>query len=100
MIENKRPQRPRTAFMYYANENRESLQHQYPSVHYSEVGKILGDKWLELPSPQKEVRLIIPSSSRDISCKKQTTVLMIVMLFALRHVCSVLSNAYLFSLEV
>lgn len=64
--------------MYYANENRESLQHQYPSVHYSEVGKILGDKWLELPSPQKEVRLIIPSSSRDISCKKQTTVLMIV----------------------
>jgi len=53
-MEARRPQRPATAFMFFANENRESIQQAHPYAHHSEIGRIMGDAWIDLPAEKRE----------------------------------------------
>lgn len=50
-------QRARSAFMFFAEEQRPTVQAANPAVHHSELGKLLGEKWLEMSAEDKQVLL-------------------------------------------
>ncbi|GAM88026.1 hypothetical protein ANO11243_060550 [Dothideomycetidae sp. 11243] len=47
------PKRGLSAYMFFANEQRDKVREDNPGIKFGEVGKILGDKWKQLTDKQK-----------------------------------------------
>lgn len=48
------PKRPRSAFMYFSQANREDIKKQHPKMEFGEIGKELGKQWKKLGKEEKK----------------------------------------------
>ncbi|KAH0832509.1 non-histone chromosomal protein 6 [Fonsecaea monophora] len=48
------PKRGLSAYMFFANEQRENVREENPGISFGQVGKVLGDKWKALSDKQRE----------------------------------------------
>ena len=48
------PKRALSAYMFFANENRDIIKAENPDVSFGQVGKLLGEKWKALSPEEKE----------------------------------------------
>ncbi|EHY53640.1 Non-histone chromosomal protein 6 [Exophiala dermatitidis] len=48
------PKRGLSAYMFFANEQRESVREENPGISFGQVGKVLGDRWKALNEKQRE----------------------------------------------
>ncbi|KAF2819089.1 non-histone chromosomal protein 6 [Ophiobolus disseminans] len=47
------PKRGLSAYMFFANEQREKVREDNPGIKFGEVGKLLGEKWKALNEKQR-----------------------------------------------
>ena len=47
------PKRSLSAYMFFANENRDIVRAENPGISFGQVGKALGDKWKALSAEDK-----------------------------------------------
>jgi len=47
------PKRGLSAYMFFANEQREKVREDNPGIKFGEVGKLLGEKWKALSDKQR-----------------------------------------------
>jgi len=47
------PKRGLSAYMFFANEQREKVREENPGIKFGEVGKMLGEKWKALSEKQR-----------------------------------------------
>jgi len=47
------PKRALSAYMFFANANREQIRTDNPDISFGEVGRMLGQKWKELTDSEK-----------------------------------------------
>lgn len=47
------PKRALSAYMFFANSNRDQVREDNPGISFGEVGRILGQKWKELSDADK-----------------------------------------------
>lgn len=47
------PKRGLSAYMFFANEQRENVREENPGVSFGQVGKILGERWKALNDKQR-----------------------------------------------
>ncbi|OAA67572.1 nucleosome binding protein [Cordyceps fumosorosea ARSEF 2679] len=47
------PKRGLSAYMFFANEQRENVREENPDVTFGQVGKILGERWKALSEKQR-----------------------------------------------
>ncbi|KAG7292318.1 High mobility group nhp1 [Staphylotrichum longicolle] len=47
------PKRGLSAYMFFANEQRENVREENPGVSFGEVGKLLGQRWKALSEKQR-----------------------------------------------
>lgn len=47
------PKRGLSAYMFFANDQREKVREDNPGIKFGDVGKILGEKWKELTDKDK-----------------------------------------------
>jgi len=48
------PKRGLSAYMFFANEQRDNVREENPGISFGQVGKVLGDKWKALNEKQRE----------------------------------------------
>ncbi|KAL9002803.1 MAG: hypothetical protein Q9188_004288 [Gyalolechia gomerana] len=48
------PKRGLSAYMFFANDNRDTVREENPGISFGQVGKVLGEKWKALNSKQRE----------------------------------------------
>jgi len=48
------PKRGLSAYMFFANEQRENVREENPGITFGQVGKMLGERWKALNEKQKE----------------------------------------------
>lgn len=48
------PKRGLSAYMFFANDNRDTVREENPGITFGQVGKVLGEKWKALSSKQRE----------------------------------------------
>ncbi|KAI4167848.1 MAG: hypothetical protein LQ343_006862 [Gyalolechia ehrenbergii] len=54
MIDPNAPKRGLSAYMFFANDNRDTVREENPGITFGQVGKVLGEKWKALNSKQRE----------------------------------------------
>lgn len=47
------PKRSLSAYMFFANDNRDIVRAENPGITFGQVGKLLGEKWKELTDEDK-----------------------------------------------
>lgn len=47
------PKRGLSAYMFFANEQRDTVREENPGISFGQVGKVLGDKWKALNEKQR-----------------------------------------------
>ncbi|KAH7026670.1 high mobility group box domain-containing protein [Microdochium trichocladiopsis] len=47
------PKRGLSAYMFFANEQRENVREENPGISFGQVGKILGERWKALNDKQR-----------------------------------------------
>ncbi|PSN66708.1 Non-histone chromosomal protein 6 [Corynespora cassiicola Philippines] len=47
------PKRGLSAYMFFANEQRDKVREENPGIKFGEVGKMLGEKWKSLTEKQR-----------------------------------------------
>ncbi|KAF1813016.1 nucleosome binding protein [Eremomyces bilateralis CBS 781.70] len=47
------PKRGLSAYMFFANDNRDKVREDNPGIKFGDVGKALGEKWKELTDKDK-----------------------------------------------
>jgi hypothetical protein len=47
------PKRALSAYMYFANEQRDTVRSENPGVSFGQIGKLLGEKWKSLTETDK-----------------------------------------------
>ncbi|KAF3007562.1 Non-histone chromosomal protein 6 [Curvularia kusanoi] len=47
------PKRGLSAYMFFANEQRDKVREENPGIKFGEVGKMLGEKWKALSEKQR-----------------------------------------------
>lgn len=47
------PKRSLSAYMFFANENRDIVRAENPGISFGQVGKVLGEKWKALQGDEK-----------------------------------------------
>lgn len=47
------PKRSLSAYMFFANENRDIVRAENPGISFGQVGKLLGEKWKAMTSEEK-----------------------------------------------
>ncbi|KAL9130882.1 MAG: hypothetical protein Q9217_001032 [Psora testacea] len=47
------PKRGLSAYMFFANENRDSVREENPGISFGQVGKVLGERWKALNATQR-----------------------------------------------
>ncbi|KAK9476799.1 high mobility group box domain-containing protein [Lipomyces japonicus] len=60
------PKRSLSAYMFFANEQREVVRSENPGIKFGQVGKLLGERWKALGPKDK-----IPYESRAAQDKKR-----------------------------
>lgn len=60
------PKRSLSAYMFFANENRDIVRAEHPGITFGQVGKFLGDKWKSMTAEDKE-----PYESKAAADKKR-----------------------------
>lgn len=60
------PKRSLSAYMFFANENRDIVRAENPGITFGQVGKMLGDKWKAMTPTDKE-----PYESKAAADKKR-----------------------------
>ncbi|KAK9467746.1 high mobility group box domain-containing protein [Lipomyces arxii] len=60
------PKRSLSAYMFFANEQRETVRSENPGIAFGQVGKVLGERWKALNSKEK-----IPYETRAAQDKKR-----------------------------
>lgn len=48
------PKRPLSAYMWFANENRNTVRTDNPSATFGQIGRLLGEGWKALSEEEKE----------------------------------------------
>lgn len=48
------PKRGLSAYMFFANEQRENVRAENPGIAFGQVGKVLGERWKALSTKQRE----------------------------------------------
>ncbi|KIV94927.1 non-histone chromosomal protein 6, variant 3 [Exophiala mesophila] len=48
------PKRGLSAYMFFANDQRENVREENPGISFGQVGKVLGDRWKALSEKQRE----------------------------------------------
>ena len=48
------PKRSLSAYMFFANENRDVVRSENPGISFGQVGKLLGEKWKAMQSEEKQ----------------------------------------------
>ncbi|KAJ9503077.1 Non-histone chromosomal protein 6 [Exophiala xenobiotica] len=48
------PKRGLSAYMFFANDQRDTVREENPGISFGQVGKVLGDKWKALSEKQRE----------------------------------------------
>jgi len=48
------PKRGLSAYMFFANDNRDKVREENPGIKFGEVGKLLGERWKELTDKDKK----------------------------------------------
>ncbi|CAO1601751.1 Non-histone chromosomal protein 6 [Xanthoria calcicola] len=48
------PKRGLSAYMFFANDNRENVRAENEGISFGQVGKVLGERWKALNSKQRE----------------------------------------------
>ncbi|MCJ1357145.1 MAG: Non-histone chromosomal protein 6 [Icmadophila ericetorum] len=48
------PKRGLSAYMFFANEQRDNVREENPGISFGQVGKVLGEKWKALSTKQRE----------------------------------------------
>ncbi|KAL1957918.1 hypothetical protein VTO42DRAFT_5310 [Malbranchea cinnamomea] len=48
------PKRGLSAYMFFANEMRETVREENPGISFGQVGKILGERWKALSDKQRQ----------------------------------------------
>ncbi|KAG9232909.1 high mobility group box domain-containing protein [Amylocarpus encephaloides] len=48
------PKRGLSAYMFFANEQRENVREENPGISFGQVGKVLGERWKALNKTQRE----------------------------------------------
>ncbi|KAI4131418.1 MAG: hypothetical protein LQ347_002998 [Umbilicaria vellea] len=48
------PKRGLSAYMFFANEQRDNVREENPGISFGQVGKVLGERWKALNSKQRE----------------------------------------------
>jgi len=48
------PKRGLSAYMFFANAQRDKVREENPGIKFGEVGKLLGEKWKELTDKEKK----------------------------------------------
>jgi hypothetical protein len=48
------PKRGLSAYMFFANEQRENVRDENPGITFGQVGKVLGERWKALSEKQRE----------------------------------------------
>lgn len=60
------PKRGLSAYMFFANEQRENVRDENPGISFGQVGKILGERWKALNDKQR-----IPYETKAATDKKR-----------------------------
>lgn len=47
------PKRGLSAYMFFANDNREKVREENPGISFGQVGKMLGEKWKSLSDSER-----------------------------------------------
>ncbi|KAB8202878.1 NHP6B like protein [Aspergillus parasiticus SU-1] len=47
------PKRGLSAYMFFANDNREKVREENPGISFGQVGKMLGERWKALTETQR-----------------------------------------------
>ncbi|KAJ9667999.1 Non-histone chromosomal protein 6 [Coniosporium apollinis] len=61
-----RPPRGLSAYMFFANEQREKVREDNPGIKFGDVGKMLGEKWKALNDKQRA-----PYEAKAVADKKR-----------------------------
>jgi len=48
------PKRGLSAYMFFANEQRENVREENPGISFGQVGKVLGERWKALSENQRK----------------------------------------------
>ncbi|MCJ1236568.1 Non-histone chromosomal protein 6 [Varicellaria rhodocarpa] len=48
------PKRGLSAYMFFANEQRDNVREDNPGISFGQVGKVLGERWKALNTKQRE----------------------------------------------
>ncbi|KAM0795993.1 high mobility group box domain-containing protein [Usnea florida] len=48
------PKRGLSAYMFFANEQRDNVREENPGISFGQVGKVLGERWKALSGKQRE----------------------------------------------
>lgn len=48
------PKRALSAYMFFANDSRETVRTENPGVTFGQIGRLLGEKWKSLSAEEKE----------------------------------------------
>jgi len=48
------PKRGLSAYMFFANEQRENVRSENPGIAFGQVGKVLGERWKALSEKQRQ----------------------------------------------
>ncbi|KAL0634338.1 Non-histone chromosomal protein 6 [Maublancomyces gigas] len=48
------PKRGLSAYMFFANEQRENVRSENPGIAFGQVGKVLGERWKALSDKQRQ----------------------------------------------
>jgi len=48
------PKRGLSAYMFFANEQRENVREENPGIAFGQVGRVLGERWKALSASQRE----------------------------------------------
>jgi len=60
------PKRGLSAYMFFANEQRENVRAENPGIAFGQVGKVLGERWKALSDKQRQ-----PYEAKAIADKKR-----------------------------
>jgi len=60
------PKRGLSAYMFFANEQRENVRTENPGIAFGQVGKVLGERWKALSEKQRQ-----PYEAKAIADKKR-----------------------------
>ncbi|KAK7208222.1 nucleosome binding protein [Myxozyma melibiosi] len=60
------PKRSLSAYMFFANEQRETVRSENPGIAFGQVGKLLGERWKALTAKDK-----VPYEARAAQDKKR-----------------------------